>query len=407
MRIVMVAPFSVYPKGTVSIRMLPIATMLAKRGHNVSIVVAPYDNSSESGKEYVLEGVKIYNIKFRDFPLVKYPLTLISVCQRIFRLRPQCVYAFKPKGYSGLVAMFLASLKRFGFLKNLKLVLDSDDLEGYGGFSDYFRELSIYPKSMLYFFDFQERWIPKHVDAITVASRALETRIIERGISPDKVFYVPNGAPQRDFNVDDDEVVVLRRSLGLENVPVILLYTRFFEYKVEKVIEVLKCVKKELNDVKLLVIGKGEFGEEKKLEDLALREGLNDSVVFGGWIESKDIPKYLAIGDVAMYPFDDTPLNRAKCPGKLVELMIAKLAIVADRVGQIAEYIKNGESGILVDSDAPTREFALSIVKVLKNGALQRKLGVNSQNRILNAFNWAKLTDEVERAISFARKGTL
>jgi glycosyltransferase involved in cell wall biosynthesis len=114
---------------------------------------------------------------------------------------------------------------------------------------------------------------------------------------------------------------------------------------------------------------------------------------------------YLNIGDVAIYPFDDTPLHRAKCPEKLVELMVARRAIVANRVGQIAEYIQNGESGILVDPN-DTTNFALSIVKILKDSVLKKKLGMNCRSRILNSFNWAKLTDEVERAISFETRGS-
>jgi glycosyltransferase involved in cell wall biosynthesis len=395
----MVAPFSVYPKGTVPVRMLPIARILIKRGHGVSIVVPPYDNLSESGREYAIENIKIHNVTFRDFPLVKYPLTLFSLCLKIFLLRPQCVYVFKPKGYSGLVAMLLIFFRRLGFLKNLLLLLDTDDWEGYGGFSDYFLARSAYSKSMLDFFDFQERWIPIYVDAITAASRALEKRLLEEGISRDKVFYVPNGAPQRNFNVDSSKVVDLRTQLGLENAPVILLYTRFFEYNVKKVIEIFKRVRNDLKNVKLLVLGKGDFGEEKVLQTLASEAGLQDSLIYAGWIRPEDIPVYLALGDVAIYPFDDTPLNRAKCPGKLVELMLACKAIVAENVGQISEYIIHGKSGVLAEPD-DLDSFASWIVQLLRNEELRKKLGDNAWRRVTVSFNWETIVVEVEKALS-------
>jgi 2-polyprenyl-3-methyl-5-hydroxy-6-metoxy-1,4-benzoquinol methylase len=158
-----------------------------------------------------------------------------------------------------------------------------------------------------------------------------------------------------------------------------------------------------LGDVKLLVVGKGDFGEEEKLKDLASEEGVKDLLVFAGWVKPDDIPKYLALGDVAIYPFDDTPLNRAKCPRKLVELMVAGKSVVAERVGQIAEYIKDDESGILVNHD-DIKGFASAVVKVLKDSALKRSLGMNAQRRILEIFNWDRLVDGVERAISFSKK---
>ena len=150
---------------------------------------------------------------------------------------------------------------------------------------------------------------------------------------------------------------------------------------------------------KLLVLGKGEFGEENELKQLIKDKGLGDSVIFGGWINFKDIPKYLAIGDVAIYPFDDTPLNRAKCPGKLIELMTAKRAIVANNVGQIKEYIEDGKSGLLVDVK-DNMQFASLVVKILTDHNLQSKLEINSKERILTSFSWSKLTNTVELAMS-------
>jgi len=397
-RIVMIAPFAVYPKGTVPVRMLPIAKALRRRGYDVSIVVPPYDNPAESGREYEVDGVKVYNVRFRDVPLLKYPLTAFRILWRVFRLKPQVVYVFKPKGYSGLAAMLLSFMRMLGLLRGLRLVLDMDDWEGYGGFCDYYLKHSLYPKYMLDFFDFQERWIPRRVDAITVASRTLQGRVMGWGIPAAQVFYVPNGVEARSSYSGSCEVGELKERLGLEGSKVILLYTRFLEYRVEKVVEVLKLVKKQLNGVKLLVVGRGEFGEEDELLRLAAGEGLEDSMILAGWAKPDEVPKYLAVGDVAIYPFDDTPLNRAKCPGKLVELMAAGKAIVAENVGQIGEYIKDGESGLLVDPD-DILSFSSEVIDVLKDDELRLGLCVGARRRILEVFDWNKLISGVEQAL--------
>ncbi len=195
-----------------------------------------------------------------------------------------------------------------------------------------------------------------------------------------------------------EDVKVLRQKLGLDDVKVILLYTRFFEFKVGKVVEVLKRVRQELGDVKLLVVGKGEFGEEKELETQAEKEGLRDSIVFAGWIKPKDLPTYFGIGDVAIYPFEDTNLNKAKCPGKLVELMLAGKAIVADNVGQITEYILADKTGFLVEPNN-NKMFASRVIEILKDENLKKKLGKNAQDRVLRVFNWSILINSVEHAL--------
>lgn len=392
----MVAPFAIYPKGTVSVRMLPIAKILAKKNYKVAIVIPPYDNLSQSGLRYEVDGVELFNIVFRDFKFVKYFLTPLSLIWKIFVLKPNVVYIFKPKGYSGLIAMFFALMKKFCFLKDFRVILDMDDWEGYGGFNDYYLKHSLYPRIMLNFFEFQERWLPKQMDAVTVASKTLEKRALEFGVSPNRIFYIPNGTTLQGFNVNLNEINDLRKNLGIEDAPIILLYTRFFEYNIEKVVAIVKNVKKAIGGVKLLVVGRGEFGEEEELKRLALREGIGDSVIFTGWIQASDLPRYLAVGDVAIYPFDDKPLNRAKCPGKLVELMLARKAIVADKVGQISEYIEEDESGILVDPN-DIEMFAFRVIEILNDKALNEKLGKNAQKRVSQIFNWNKLLKTVEQ----------
>ena len=123
------------------------------------------------------------------------------------------------------------------------------------------------------------------------------------------------------------------------------------------------------------------------MQKLLNHRGLMQSVVFTGWISSKDIPKYIAIGDVAIYPLDDTILNRSKCPGKLIELMSAGRAVVASNVGQAREYIEDGVSGFLVDEN-DGRLFGLLVVTILTDSTLKSKLQSNSKDRITTSFNW-------------------
>jgi len=398
MRIVMIGPFAFHPQGTVPVRMMPMAEMLDSRGHQVSVVLPPYDNLAESNKQYKVGHISVCNV---GIPKVPSPLKQFVVSCRLVRtalkLKPDLLHVFKPVGYSGLAAMILI-LRRWLRLLKAPIVLDTDDWDGHGGFYDHFREHRVYPGYQLRFVRFQLGWVPRHVAAVTVASRALQSLVWSQGIPQDKVFYVPNGAqpfPPAERVVGRE---VLRERLGLTpNAPVVLLYTRFFEFDVGRVVEILKAVKQELGEAKLLVVGRGRFGEEAALVKLAQTEGVNDSVVFAGWIQPSELPSYLDLGDVSIYPFDDNLLNRAKCPGKVVELMSLGKAIVADRVGQIAEYLQNESSGILVEP-GDTESFARAVIRVLKDESLRSRLGENAKQRIWDRFGWDRLALEVVAA---------
>jgi len=395
----MVGPFAFQPRGTVPVRMLPIAQRLVGDGHQVFVVLPPYDNPKESGRRTSVDGIPIHNVRLAFGPPTFSHLgTAKRIVGETLNLRPDIVHIFKPRGPSGLAAMFLIARRKFGL--HLPIVLDSDDWEGRGGFYDYWRLHGLYSSYQLAFADFQDRWIPPRVDAATVASRTLETRMWSLGMPRDRVFYVPNGPREFPNPPSPDSMDVIRRKLGLANRPVILLFTRF-EFRPKRAVRILGLVRQSMADANLLVVGEGVSGEEEQLKELVEREDLAGQMIFVGWIDHKDLPPYLCLADVAIYPLDDTLLNRSKCPGKLVELMSLGIPVVADRVGQIGEYIENEVSGLLVDPKDDDA-FAASVVRVLKEPQLRTCLGKKAADRVRKVFSWNRLVSQVKEAYRVA-----
>lgn len=400
----MIGPYATYPKGTVPLRMVPMAEALHLKGYSVSIVLPPYDNVAESGREYTMKGVKIYNVAIpKGFNvgtsfLAKHILIADSVVRKALELKPELMHIFAPTGMSGLSAMLLIMRKWFGFSK-IPMVLDIDDWFGYGGFYSNF----LVQKSGLRYrlVKRQQDWLLKHVNVITTASKTLQSLVWSMGVPPDRVFYLPNGPHQFEPASNTLDIEAIRDTYGLRGKKVILLYTKFSELSVKKVIEILKIAEIELGGCVLLVVGKGELREDEELLHLAEDSMLRESVAYVGWARVDKLPSYLACGDVAIYPFKDMLLNRAKCPGKLIELMSLGKAIVADRVGQIAEYIQDGKSGILVEPQN-TRMFAQKLIEVLNDADLRKEIGENARERIWGVFNWNELVAVVEEAYEVA-----
>jgi len=396
---VFIGPFAFYPKGTVIVRVLPLAKAVKEQGYEVLVLLPPYDSPQYSGVQFEVDGVNFYNVVIPKSRLpLKYLYVAACLVRKALEFKPDVIHIFKPKGYSGLAGMLLVVLK-FLRLTKVLLVVDSDDWEGYGGFADFYLKHKMYSKLVVDFFDFQERWLFRRADAVTVASRTLEFRAnkFREDSGRDKVFYVPNGPS--DFRVASGgkSPFDVRKILGIESSQVILLYTRFFEYAAEEVTEILGHVVAELSDAKLLVVGKGDFGEEEELLELAEERGLLGHIVYVGWIKPEDVPSYIEVADVAIYPFRDDLLNRSKCPGKLIQLLSLGKAVVADSVGQISEYIDHGKSGMLVEPGA-TEEFARIVIELLKNRKLREELEKEAKRRIWKEFNWKKLARNLKYA---------
>jgi glycosyltransferase involved in cell wall biosynthesis len=266
--------------------------------------------------------------------------------------------------------------------------VDSDDWEGWGGWN----EIGDYTWVQKRFFAWQERWGLTHCDALTVASRALQTLAWSLGVAPKRVFYVPNGA-----NLQSPIPNLQPPTSNLQPPFSVLLYTRFFEFQAERVIEVFERVAAEVPEVQFLIVGQGLSGEEEKLLHLASQRGLADRMVYAGWVEPTELPGYLAAADVAIYPLDDNLLNRARCSVKLVDLMAAGLAIVAEDVGQSREYIEPGRSGLLVEA-GDAEAFARCVVMLLRDEHVRGVLGNEARRRVCEEFAWERLVEGIERA---------
>ncbi len=383
MRVVMVGPFGLRPRGTMAVRALPMAHALTARGHRVTVLLPPWQNPEDEGRRWEEGGVAVENIRLPlRLPVLFHLQTGLRLVRRALALRPDVVHLFKPKAYAGLAHWLLVRLPR---RRRPWLVVDTDDWEGPGGWND----LAPYTSAQRAFFAWQERWGLTHADAITVASRTLESLVWSLGVPPSRVFYVPNGVPP----------VAHPPQRSAPPAPCILLYTRFFEFSLSRVLEVVRRVREEVAEARLLVVGKGLFGEEEVLLREAERLGLEEAVEYVGWVEPEALPGYFARAALAVYPFDDTLVNRAKCPVKLLDLLATGVPVVAEGVGEVREVIRHGETGWLVEP-GDVDGFAAGVVRLLRDEPLRKRLGQAAARDIQARRSWERLVERVEQAYS-------
>lgn len=391
MRIVMIGPFGLRPRGTMNVRALPLAQALVARGHTVTLLLPPWQNPEDADKSWDEGGVHIENVALpAGVPGWFHWRLTAALARRAVALKPDVIHTFKPKAYAGLA--HLALRRRF------PVVVDTDDWEGYGGWND----LNPYPALLKRFFAWQERWGLTRAAAVTVASRALQTLVWAMGGPPERVFYVPNGCIPRP--------VVSRAAEGGGR-PTLLLYTRFFEYKVERLWRIVEGVWARIPDVRLRVVGKGFFAEEETLLALARAAGWqvadgtspapDADLIYAGLVPAEDLPTHFAQADVALYPFDDTLLNRTKCPVKLLDLLAAGVPVVADAVGQVAEGIRHGETGLLVPP-GDDAAFIEAVTALLRDASLRQSLGERAAHDAGDYFAWDTLAPVAEAAYAYA-----
>lgn len=249
-------------------------------------------------------------------------------------------------------------------------------------------------------FAFQEQWLSRHAWGMTVASRTLEALTCEMRSTSQRILYLPNcvtATPPGNGRR-------IREKLGIAaDVPLVLLYTRFFEFSQERLYRILDGIHRRVPGVRYLVVGKGRHQEEESLLLASRKLGFDNALALAGWIEPHDLPDYLATADVAIYPLDDTLVNRAKCPAKLTELLLAAVPVVADRVGQAREYIADTISGILSDPNDP-ESMVVGTVRLLREPDMRNKLAAEGRRYLIQHFNWQEAAQTLDQ---FYRSSTI
>jgi glycosyltransferase involved in cell wall biosynthesis len=399
MRVAMIGTFGMRPKMTMTTRALAMGQALVRRGHQVTLVVPPWSWPDDSGREWTDDGVRVVNVALPAPTLWGWGLDHAVITARLARRaladRPDVVHCFKPKAYAGLVVMLVLALRRLR-LTSTRLVVDSDDWEGRGGWN----EIEPYPRLAKWFFAWQERWLPPRSDALTVASRGLETLMWSLSVPRERTFYVPNGlrpAFER-LSLSPADRAAVRRRLNLDRSLVVVVYTSYFyEFAVERALDVLARIARRVPDVHFLVMGKGRFGEDEAMRRDATRFGLAGRLVLPGWLDLADVPAHLAAADVALYLYDDTLINRTKCSAKLLELMAVGLPIVAEDVGQNSATLRDGSSGRLV-APGDANGLAAAVAELLADPVLAARLGSQARAQVLSELTWDRLVETVEVA---------
>ncbi len=389
LRVAFVVPFGLAPKGTASARALPLARALAARGHEVTLLVPPWNDRARSGEVWEEAGVRVVNLRVPARAALDVPVLVAALVRHVVRLAPHVLHAFKPKAYSGLVAALWWWLGRVR--RSTKVVVDADDWEGAGGWN----EVEPYAPWLKRFFAWQERHGLTHAHGVTVASRALETLVWSLGVPPVRVCYVPNGpglpSPGKPSHED---VRAWRVKLGLGERPVALLYTRFFEFDVGRPVCLWKRVVDACPEARLLVVGRGLHGEGETFEAEVRRRGLSGTVVGAGWVAPSELPALLSAADVALYPMDDTLINRTKCPVKLADLLALGIPVVGEAVGQVNDYLAHG-AGVLVPPGDVERG-AEAVLALLRDREMARRVGRAGRERLERFFAWPVQGERVE-----------
>jgi phosphatidyl-myo-inositol dimannoside synthase len=211
-----------------------------------------------------------------------------------------------------------------------------------------------------------------------------------------RVQVVPLGTEPRHFRPGLDAAAVRARyDLPASGGPWLLTVARLEWHKgIDTTIRALPAVRAAVPGTRYAVAGVGP--RRPQLEALARDAGVADAVRFLGAVPDADLPALYNAADLYVGASRRHDLLVEGFGISLVEASASGLAVVGGRSGGVPDAVRDGETGLLVDPDAP-EPVAEGIVALLRDGERRRAMGAAGRRAVETYYNWDRVAEEFRR----------
>jgi phosphatidylinositol alpha-1,6-mannosyltransferase len=150
-------------------------------------------------------------------------------------------------------------------------------------------------------------------------------------------------------------------------------------------------------DLRYAVVGRGDH--QQALESLASELGLGDRVRFLTAVNDADLPGLYNAADLYVGVSRQAGIDVEGFGISLLEASASGLAVIAGRSGGIPDAVRDGETGVLVDSENP-RAVGAAIGSLLVDPARAAQLGEQGRKAVLEHYNWDRVVSDFQRIAS-------
>ena len=233
-----------------------------------------------------------------------------------------------------------------------------------------------------------EFFILKNSQKVIVVSEIMRQRLKALGIDEKKIFIVEDGADKEWFNPKIDGKRV-REKLGLKNEEPIIIHHGDIKQAdgVDILFQALKKVLAVFPRAKLLILGGKGSDYFENLKKFGRDLGVSDSIIYTGWVDSRDVPAYLAAADIGAMPMRATLNHQCYLSFKLFEYWASGKPVVTTRLEAISKIVLNDINGLIV-SPENADELADAFIYLIKNSDKSRIIGANGRRLIEEKYDW-------------------
>ena len=218
-----------------------------------------------------------------------------------------------------------------------------------------------------------------------------------------RVRIIPLGTDPAQFRPAPASDAI-RRRYGLDGGRWILTVARLVPHKgVDITLQALAGLAQGHPDLRYAVVGRGDH--QDALESLARELRIEDRVRFLTDVSDADLPAIYNAADLYVGVSRQDGIDVEGFGISLLEASASGLAVVAGRSGGIPDAVRDGETGVLVDSENH-RAVATAITALLADPTRRVRLGEQGRRAVVEHYNWDRVVaDFMAIAAEFTAPG--
>jgi glycogen synthase len=233
-----------------------------------------------------------------------------------------------------------------------------------------------------------ESYAVKRVDAVGVICEGLRREFLQRGVSADKLFSIPNAVDPTLFPYAQSKNAALAAKHDLADADVIGFLGSFYDYEgLDVLVAALPALIAKRPKLKLLLVGGGPVEAALKAQIAAL--GLHDHVRMLGRVPHSEVDQYYALCDILVFPRKQTRVTELVTPLKPLEAFAQGKLVAASDVGGHKELITDGETGILFRADDPA-DLARRVSELFGSPDSWPRIHQNALRYVQEERTWAR-----------------
>lgn len=224
-------------------------------------------------------------------------------------------------------------------------------------------------------------------------------------VKADKIVVLPNGVDTKRFRPYPEEQSQVRAKLGVDSNPLVVFVGSFFEWHdIATLLNAFAQVLGAYPSARLVLVGDGR--QRQAMMQRVVDLGIDHAVNFTGFIPHDAVPRLVSAADIAIAPYPAMKQDLWLSPLKLFEYMASGTAIVASKVGQVAQVLEDERNGLLVPP-GDTAAMASALKRLIDDTGLRLQLSKQARNDAVQKYSWENYISRLECVFASVIAGQL